>query len=147
MSQSSEELSRVSASKSRKTRSYTPEFKRQKECEFFQSGMGIVAFSKKAGLPTMTLHQWVSAFKAASPAITDSSMTKDEKTRALEEEVAQLKRALVHATQERDKARARAHAWETMVDVAEEMFGIEIRKKADTKQYVGSNLSILSGCQ
>ena len=145
MSQSSEELSRVSASKSRKTRSYTPEFKRQKVCEFFQSGMGIVAFSKKAGLPTMTLHQWVSAFKAASPAITDSSMTKDEKTRALEEEVAQLKRALVHATQERDKARARAHAWETMVDVAEEMFGIEIRKKADTKQYVGSNRSILSG--
>ena len=147
MSQSSEELSRVSASKSRKTRSYTPEFKRQKACEFFQSGMGMVAFSKKAGLPTMTLHQWVSAFKAASPAITDSSMTKDEKTRALEEEVAELKRALVQATQERDKARARAHAWETMVDVAEEMFGIEIRKKADTKQYVGSNRSILSGCQ
>lgn len=56
----------------------------------------------------MTLHQWVSAFKAAFPAITDSSMTKDEKTRALEEEVAQLKRALVQATQERDKARARA---------------------------------------
>ena len=134
MSQSSEELSRVSASKSRKTMSYTPEFKRQKVCEFFQSGMGIVAFSKKSGLPTMTLHQWVSAFKAASPAITDSSMTKDEKTRALEEEVAELKRALVQATQERDKARARAHAWETMVDVAEEMFGIEIRKKADTKQ-------------
>ena len=145
MSQSSEELSRVSASKSRKTRSYTPEFKRQKVCEFFQSGMGIVEKSKKAGLPTMTLHQWVSAFKAASPAITDSSMTKDEKTRALEEEVAQLKRALVHATQERDKVRARAHAWETLVDVAEEMFGIEIRKKADTKQYVGSNRSILSG--
>ena len=106
-----------------------------KKCvSFFQSGMGIVAFSKKAGLPTMTLHQWVSAFKAASPAIADSSMTKDEKTRALEEEVAELKRALGQAAQERDTARARAPAWETMVDVAEEMFGIEIRKKADTKQ-------------
>ncbi len=134
MSQSSEELSRVSASKSRKTRSYTLEFKRQKVCEFFSVRHGNCGVQQKAGLPTMTLHQWVSAFKAASPAITDSSMTKDEKTRALEEEVAQLKRTLVHATQERDKARARAHAWETMVDVAEEMFGIEIRKKADTKQ-------------
>lgn len=105
-----------------------------KKCVSFFSQAWELWRSAKAGLPTMTLHQWVSAFKAASPAITDSSMTKDEKTRALEEEVAELKRALVQATQERDKARARAHAWETMVDVAEEMFGIEIRKKADTKQ-------------
>ena len=134
MSQEREELSGVSVSKSRKKTSYSTEFKRQKVCEYFQSGMGIVAFSKKAGLPTMTLHQWVSAFKEAHPAIVNSIMTKDEKTRALEEEVAQLKRELVKATKERDKAQARAQAWEAMVDVAEEMFGIEIRKKAGTKQ-------------
>lgn len=121
-------------SKSRKKRSYTAEFKRQQVCEYLRSGMGIVAFSKKVGLPTMTLQQWVTAFKKAQPAIADSAMTKDEKTRALEEEVAQLKRELVKATKERDKARACAHAWETMVDVAEEMFGIDIRKKAGTKQ-------------
>ena len=81
--------------------------------------MGIVAFSKKVGLPTMPLHKGVTGSKGAKPAIVNSIMTKDEKTRALEEEVAQLKRELVKATKERDKAQARAQAWETMVDVAE----------------------------
>lgn len=129
MIQEKEELSGVSVSKSRKKTSYTPEFRRQKVCEYFRSGMGIAAFSRQTGVPVMTLHGWVSAFKEAQPAIVDSAMTKDEKTRALEEEVAKLKRELVKATLERDKARACAHAWETMVDVAEEMFGIAIRKK------------------
>lgn len=134
MSQEIEELSRVSASKSRKKTRYAAEFKRTKVCEYFQSGMGIVAFSQKAGIPLTTFSDWVESFKATHPTITNSAMTKDEKTRALEEEVAQLKSELVKATKECQKARACAHAWETMVDVAEEMFGIEIKKKVGTKQ-------------
>ena len=129
MSQKNEELSRVSGSKSRKKTHYAAEFKRAKVCEYFQSGMGIAAFSQKAGIPLTTLNDWVEAFKAAHPTIANSAMTKDEKTRALEEEVAQLKRELVQATQECQKARACAHTWETMVDVAEKMYGIEIKKK------------------
>ena len=69
MSQESEELSRVSASKSRKKTHYAAEFKRAKVCEYFQSGMGIAAFSQKAGIPQTTLSDWVEAFKAAHPTI------------------------------------------------------------------------------
>lgn len=134
MSQHQEELSRSSVSKSRKKTVYTPAYKQQRVCEYYQSGMGIVAFCKKVGIPFATFHDWVEAFKQAQPTIVSTAMTKDEKTRALEEEVARLKRELVKATKAADIARAEAHAWETMVDVAEEMFGITIRKKAGTKQ-------------
>ncbi len=61
-------------------------------------------------------------------------MTKEEKTRALEEEDARLKQELVTATKERKKAVSRAHAWETLIEVGEETLGISILKKADTKQ-------------
>lgn len=58
-------------------------------------------------------------------------MTKEEKTRALEEEEnARLKQELVTATKERKKAEARAHAWETLIEVAEETLGISILKKS-----------------
>lgn len=134
MSQQQEELSRSSASKSRKATVYTHEYKQQKVCAYYQSGMGIAAFCKKEAIPRTTFQHWVEAFKKAQPTIVSTAMTKDEKTRALEEENARLRRELVKARKAIDEAKADAHAWETMVDVAEEMFGITIRKKAGTKQ-------------
>lgn len=56
-------------------------------------------------------------------------MTKEEKTRALEEENARLKQELVTATKEHKKAEARAHAWGTLIEVGEETLGISILKK------------------
>lgn len=67
MSQKSEELSRVSGSKSRKRTHYAAEFKRAKVCEYFQSGMGIAAFSQKAGIPLTTLIHWVEACRRLIP--------------------------------------------------------------------------------
>ena len=94
----------------------------------------IAAFCKKEAILLTTFQHWVEAFKKAQPTIVSTAMTKDEKTRALEEENARLRRELVKARKAIDEAKADAHAWETMVDVAEEMFGITIRKKAGTKQ-------------
>ena len=50
-----------------------------------------------------------------------------EENKALRKEVMELKKQLYHETM-------RADFYDTMVDVAEEMFGIEIRKKAVTGQ-------------
>ena len=50
-----------------------------------------------------------------------------EENKALRKEVLELKKKLYDETM-------RADFYDTMVDVAEEMFGIEIRKKAGTGQ-------------
>lgn len=134
MSQEQVELSSVSASKPRTRTTYSAEFRQETVCAYLKSGMGFVAFCKKEGLPLSTVQYWVENFEKAHPAIATTDMTKEERTRALEVENARLKRELVIATKERKKAEARAHAWETMIDVAEEMLSISIRKKADTKQ-------------
>ena len=49
---------------------------------------------------------------------------------ALRKEVLELKKQLYHEKMQAD-------FYDTMIDVAEEMFGIEIRKKADTGQSKG----------
>lgn len=128
------ELEGNSESKAPKRKVYTAEFKRQKVCKFLQTGMGIAAFCRKEGLPATTFEDWVAAFKKAQPTIVSASMTKDERTLELEKEVATLKQQLLEMNKKLEVAEADAHAWETMVDVAEEMFGIAIRKKAGTKQ-------------
>ena len=53
-----------------------------------------------------------------------------EENKALRKEVMELKKKLYDETM-------RADFYDTMIDVAEEMFGIEIRKKADTGQSKG----------
>ncbi|MBO4720682.1 MAG: hypothetical protein J5658_12525 [Prevotella sp.] len=53
-----------------------------------------------------------------------------EEIKALREEILELKKKLYHETM-------RADFYDTMVDVAEEMFNIEIRKKAGTGQSKG----------
>ena len=59
---------------------------------------------------------------------TTDSLTEENK--ALRKEVLELKRQLYNETM-------RADFYDTMIDVAEEMFNIEIRKKADTGQSKG----------
>lgn len=53
-----------------------------------------------------------------------------EEIKALREEVLELKKKLYNET-------VRADFYDTMIDVAEEMFDIEIRKKAGTGQSKG----------
>lgn len=53
-----------------------------------------------------------------------------EEIKALREEVLELKKKLYNET-------VRADFYDTMIDVAEEMFDIEIRKKAGTRQSKG----------
>jgi hypothetical protein len=56
--------------------------------------------------------------------------SQSEEIKALRKEVLELKKQLYDETM-------RADFYDTMIDVAEEMFGIEIRKKAGTGQSKG----------
>lgn len=60
----------------------------------------------------------------------DAKTSESEEIKALRKEVLELKKKLYDETM-------RADFFETMVDVSEEMFGIEIRKKAGTGQSKG----------
>ena len=59
-----------------------------------------------------------------------ATTSESDEIKALRKEVLELKRELYNETM-------RADFYDTMIDVAEEMFGIEIRKKADTGQSKG----------
>lgn len=57
-----------------------------------------------------------------------------EREQSLMRELSELKRALHSKEKELDKANLHVYALDTMIDVAEEMFDIEIRKKPGAKQ-------------
>ena len=60
----------------------------------------------------------------------NTNASESEEIKALRKEVLELKKRLYDETM-------RADFYDTMIDVAEEMFGIEIRKKAGTGQSKG----------
>lgn len=86
---------------------------------------------KKLGVSYSCIAKWIRNFAAANPEI-HAQMKKDtgptpEDYAKLQAEVARLQKALKDANM-------RAEFYDTMIDVAEEMFKIPIRKKAGPKQ-------------
>ena len=59
---------------------------------------------------------------------------KKERERLESEEIARLRKELKKVKMDLEHEKMRATAFDTMIDVAEEMFHIPIRKKAGTKQ-------------
>ena len=97
--------------------------------------MGSKEIAQKYGISTASVNRILCNFAASN----DKSMllmknkpidNKAEEIKALREEVLELKKKLQNETM-------RADFYDTMIDVAEEMFDIEIRKKADTGQSKG----------
>lgn len=77
------------------------------------------------------VENWVRSYRKRSKIeeIEYAPMTEEDKQdqKALKEQIAKLKKQLADAE-------LRALAYDTMIDVAEEQLGIEIRKKPGTKQ-------------
>lgn len=57
-----------------------------------------------------------------------------DREKALERELAEMKKELLRKEKELKKANLQVFALDTMIDVAEEMFDIDIRKKPGAKQ-------------
>ncbi|MCF0199724.1 MAG: transposase [Fibrobacter sp.] len=131
---SQEEKTVLGTQEKRECRQYSPEEINRVVCDYFRSGTTIAAYSKQVGIPAPTLSCWLVRFRKANPTITAHAMSKDERTKQLEAENAQLKRQLSEMHEQLEFERYHVHALDTMIDVAEGMFNISIRKKVGTKQ-------------
>jgi len=93
------------------------------------------ALARKYGIGMVTVHDILRNFAAENDKSAllmgkNANTSESEEIKALRKEVLDLKKQLYHE-------KMRADFYDTMVDVAEEMFGIEIRKKAGTGQSKG----------
>ena len=98
-------------------------------------GMSSREIAKEHGVGLTTVNKILSNFAAEndkSALLMKNKPTDNltEENKALRREVMELQRRLYDETM-------RADFYDTMIDVAEEMFGIEIRKKAGTGQSKG----------
>ena len=98
---------------------------------YYEEQMGGISIGKKLGIPSSTIYEWISNFASANPEI-HAQMKKDsgptpEDYAKLQAEVARLQKAL-------KTEHMRAELYNKMIDVAEDMFKISIRKKAGPKQ-------------
>ena len=96
-------------------------------------------FQNRNGLGHCTLSRWMTIFALDNPingeTVTKKNETPDRselkalraKEMALESEISRLKAEL-------KAERLKAEAYSVMIDVAEEQFGVDIRKKAGAKQ-------------
>ena len=98
-------------------------------------GKSTVEIAKEYGLSITSVSRILCNFAAENDKSAlfmkkDAKTSESEEIKALRKEVLELKKKLYDETM-------RADFFETMVDVSEEMFGIEIRKKAGTGQSKG----------
>lgn len=115
----------------RSNRKYTEAFRISVVQEYLSGGMSKYALCKKYSIPqACTLTAWLRKFVGEEEK--ECPMKKEKVTES--EEVIRLKRELKEAKLALYQEKMRADLYDTMIDVAEEMFKIPIRKKAGTKQ-------------
>ena len=103
--------------------------------EYYLEGLSKSELARKYGCSFHAVSRNITRFAAENDKSTLLMKNKPidsqaEEIKALKAEVLELKKKLYEETM-------RADYYDTMVDVAEEMFGIEIRKKAVTGQSEG----------
>ena len=101
---------------------------------YYQSDESVSSFAKKNGISERGMYHIIRKFGELNPELVilmkKKALTPSEK----DAELAALKRELLSVKKELMREKLRAKAFDTMIDVAEEMFNIPIRKKAGTEQ-------------
>lgn len=120
-------------SKSTKKRvSYSDSFKIQVVQEALADNVNKAALCRKYSISRpVLLYQWIRIF-APTPKLEELPMKSPSNKES--DEIRSLKRQLQQKELELKKEKMRADFYDEMVNVAEEMFNISIRKKAGTKQ-------------
>ena len=106
--------------------------------EFLSSGKSMWRFQREKGLGNVTISKWLRTFAAegkpvlsSQAAITD--MKKDPDKEELLQEIDRLKRELRLKSLDLKRTEMARDAYERMIVLAEERYGIPIRKKSDAK--------------
>lgn len=114
-----------------KNRKFSDEFKLSVVKSFVSGASTQYSLCKKYSLSRTSIRNWVRILAPDyKPTTADYNMVKKSES----EEIQSLKRALREKELELSREKMRADFYETMVNVAEKQFNIEIRKKAGTKQ-------------
>ena len=83
----------------------------------------------------MTLYSWVGRVMIQTETLSLQEQTEDDMARkSKDDQIRELKAQLKQARKEAELEKLRAHAYDTMINLAEETFNIPIRKKSGTKQ-------------
>ena len=114
---------------------YTDQEKLNLIQQFFQSGKTMQRFQNENHLGHCTLSKWMAKFvqgREQTDFPQDTMAEKKEQFKSIER--MELEAEIKKLKQELEYEKLRATAFSTMIDVAEEQFGIDIRKKAGAKQ-------------
>ena len=106
--------------------------------EYLSSGMSKYRFVKEKGLSKSSFSKWLRTFVVGNEpallsqaAVTD--MKKDPDKEELLQEIARLKQELRLKSLDLKRTEMARDAYERMIVLAEERYGIPIRKKSDAK--------------
>ncbi|MCH3939696.1 MAG: transposase [Bacteroidales bacterium] len=120
----------------RETRRYNDAEKLQIIEEYMNSGESMETFQGKYGMGHCTLSRWMTKFGLSNTSqkqfnemkkAVERAPEKSQRELTLEAKVAQLEKEL-------KEEKLKSLAFSTMIDVAEEELGIDIRKKSGAKQ-------------
>ena len=82
-----------------------------------------------------SVYTWIGKYVSQEKALTLGSETEEDMARkSKDDQIKELKAQLKQARKELDYEKLRAHAFDTMINLAEEKFNIPIRKKSGTKR-------------
>ena len=82
-----------------------------------------------------SIYTWIGKYVSANEVLSLQDQTEEEMSKkSKDDQIRELKAALKKAQKEAEIERLRAHAYDTMINLAEETFNIPIRKKSGTKQ-------------
>lgn len=101
--------------------------------QYYSDGLSISELAERLSISRSSLYRIINNFASTNPEIV-AAMKKSSKKSSSSEELARLKSEILRLKQELEDAKMRAHVYDTMIDVAEEMFNIPIRKKSGPKQ-------------
>ncbi len=82
-----------------------------------------------------TLYAWVGKYLSQKESVSLQDQTEEEMAnKSKDDQIRELKAALKKAQKQAEYEALRAHAYDKMIDLAEERFNIPIRKKSGTKR-------------
>ena len=123
----------------RKRRRWTNEERLSLISEYFLSGKSIWAFSEEKGLGHSRLSDWLRIFAVedklvdSNPRAALTDMKRDSEKEELLQEIDRLKQELRLKSLDLKRTEMARDAYERMIVLAEERYGIPIRKKSDAK--------------
>lgn len=104
--------------------------------DFLKKELGVAEVVEKHHISSeQTLYSWVGRYLSENEVVSLREQTDDDMAKtSKDEQIRELKAQLKQARKEAELEKLRAHAYDTMINLAEETFNIPIRKKSGTKQ-------------